>query len=420
MTSTQSEARRRMYRRRRITAGAAAGLVVLALAAGGYVWAAAAAPLPDLQPTLDVSAELQFDADQSAAQAVVDQQFEPTAIGWAHDDEVWSNDDTSYSLASVSKLLTVLVALEAQPLEPGADGPTYVWTAEDQQRQNDFLAMQGVAYPITVGTEITLRQMLQFIFLPSSNDYAEAYAYRVFGDNETFLEAVEQFTEKHGLHSMTLVEPTGMDMRNQSNAADLVRLARLAIDNPTVREFNGMKYAEMPWGIGTLENTNPLLGEMPGVIGVKTGALLGYNLIVAQEFDALGREVINIAVTLDRDSKEARAESGWVMLNDMATLPQHHELVAEGERIGTVTTWLGDEVPIVTAGAADTVLLPGEEAVRTHELGTIAPGPTGSRVGEVTLSAPSGSTEIALVTTEPIEEPDLWWRLTHPATVFAW
>lgn len=420
--------RRRFSARRRRRLAITVVILALLVAAGGYVAAAATAPLPELRAVLAVEAETQIDADSSGAEAAVASQDLPTAIGWADGEQVWSNDDTAYPLASVSKLITVLVCMEAQPLEPGADGPTYVWTEADVQRQNEYLAMEGVAYPIPVGTEITLRQMLQFIFLPSSNDYAAAYAYWVFGDNDAFLAAVEEWKAKHGLESLSFVEPTGMDEGNRANAADLVRIARLALQNPTTLEFTGMQSAEMPWGIGLIENTNPLLGEVPGVIGIKTGALgvVGYNFVLAQQADAFGREIVNISVTLARPTKEDRAASGREMLGLMAPLPQEVEVVAEGERVGSVTTWTGETVDLVTAAGAGVVLLPGEAARRTIEqLGPVTAGAAGGTAGTVRIAAPAGAVSgeagpVAVVTTAPIREPDLMWRLTHPAEVFGW
>lgn len=406
-----------MIRRRRRTAGIVVLLILLAVA---YVAACALAPMPAMRTDLTAEPERQLAADAAPAAAAVEAQTLPTAIGWASGEEVWSNDDTAYALGSVSKLITVLVAMEAQPLEPGADGPTYTWTAADRERQNYYLSLNGVAYPIPVGTEITLREMLQFIFLPSSNDYAAAYAYWVFGDNDTFVAAVDDFAARHGLESLTLVEPTGMDDGNRASAADLVRIARLAIDNPTIREFNGMQSAVMPWGVGLIENTNPLLGVVPGVIGVKTGMLstVGYNLIAAQEADAFGRSITNISVTLARPSSQARAESGLEMLTLMANMPQQIEVVAAGEEVGTVVTPSGESVRLMTVESAHAVLLPGETAARTIELTSVAPGPAGSSAGVVRVTSPDGEFTVPVVTAGEVVEPDLWWRLTNPLTLW--
>ncbi len=412
-----------MLRRRRQVVGVlATGVTLALLTVGGYTAAVALTPLPELTPTLTVDTTQHVTVDPGSAAAVVAAQSLPTAIGWADGEEVWSNDETAYPLASVSKLITVLVCMEEQPLEPGADGPTYTWTAADRARQDEYLAVNGVAYPIPVGTEITLRQMLQFIFLPSSNDYAAAYAYWTFGDNDTFLAAVEKFKQKHGLTSVNFVEPTGMNEENRANAADLVRVARIAIENPTVREFNGMRSAVMPWGVGLIENTNPLLGEVPGVIGVKTGALgaVGYNFVLAQQVDAFGREVTHISVTLARPTKEARAQSGRDMLAALAPLPQQVPLLSANTAIGTVRTWQGEAVQLVTTADAAAVLVPGESATVELTLNPIEPAAAGVTVGEWIVDTPTGEQRIPVATTTEIVQPDLWWRLANPGMVFGW
>ena len=417
MTTARMSARRLRTRSRPFTV-ALVSFLTLALAAGGYTWAVAATELPALHAELSVQPVATFTTTDESAQAAVDTQAEPTAIGWTDNNSVWSNDDATYPIASLVKVVTVLVGLGEQPLEAGADGPSYVWSTQDRQRQNEILAMLGVAQPVPVGTELTMRQMLQLAMLPSSNDFAEAYAYWVFGDNETFLAAVDRFKAEHGLDSLTIVEPTGLDARNQATAADMVRLARIALQHPTLVELSSTESVELPWGVGLIENTNPLLGTVPGVIGVKTGALGGYNLMLAQEAEVLGRPVINISVTLQRPTKLARAESGQVMLAAMAELPQLHAVAVEGQQVGTVTTWEGTTVQLVTQASVDTVLLPAELATRTIDIGGVKAVESGQQVGQIVVDSPAGDGEVAIVTATAIEEPGLWWRLTHPGIVF--
>lgn len=431
----QARARARASRRRRATVTFT--VLALLLAAGGYTAAAASAPLPALLVTLSNGAgagadiETEISAVSAGAQAIVDERPLPTAIGWAHGTEVWANDGAAYPIASIVKLVTALVTLEAEPLAPGTNGPIYTWTAEDRERQDEYVAMMGIAHPIPVGTELTVRDMLTLMLLPSSNDFAAAFAYRVFGDNESFLAAVERFSAQHGLTSLTVVEPTGLDEGNRASAADLVRIARLALQNPTIREFTSMQSVEMPWGIGTIENTNPLLGEMPGVVGLKTGTLeaAGYNLVVAQETNVHGRDLVKISVTLARPDQWERAESGRIVLSAMDDLPQLVDLVAAGENIGSIVTWQGETVPLITAGAAAVTLLPGEGTQRSIELGSglgsglgvgLGSGPAGTPVGDVVITAPEEVASVPIVTTDPIIEPDLWWRLTHPHELFGW
>lgn len=391
---------------------------VLLVGAGGYVAAAAAAPLPPAMLQSEAEQSLTLTADTAAAQAAVDSRELPTAIGWLDGEEVWTNDETAYPLASISKLITVLVAQEAQPLAPGEAGPTYTWTEADRERQEYYLSLDGVAYPVPVGTEMTLREMLTLIFLPSANDFAAAYAYSVFGDNEGFVAAVNDWADRHGLESLEFVEPTGMDEGNRANPADLIRIGRMALANPTIAEFTRTQSAVMPWGIGLVENTNPLLGELPGMLGVKTGrsASAGFNFLAAQESTADGREVVKMSVTLARPSIAARAQSGRDMLAALESLPERTQIVVDGERIGTLVAPDGSSVELVAAGEASTTLLPGESATRSVKLNSAAA--SGSEFGEITVDTPSGDTVVPIRGAGTLTEPDLWWRITHPHVLF--
>ena len=408
MSHARPTSARRTSRSRKLLTRFVPLLLVLGL--GAYVGACAIAPLPE--PTLSLSAPetATIAADVSAPQAVVDAQSFPTAVGWLDDDDVWSNDDRSHPIASITKLVTVLVCLEEKPLAPGTDGPGYVWTAADRARQDVYLGMDGVAYPIPVGTEITLRQMLQLILLPSANDFAAAYAYWTFGDNDAFIAAVDAWKAKHGLESLTLVEPSGMDERNAATPADLVRIARLALQNPAVAEFTKMPSAVLPWGIGLVANTNPLLAEVPGVIGLKTGSLLaiGYNLLLAQKVALGDREVVRISATLLRPSPSARAQSGRDVLAALDTLSQEIPAIELGQHIGTLTGIDGAVVDLFADSSANVTLLPGEEAVIAVDRGASL----------VSVSSPGGNASIPIRQSGPLAEPDLWWRITHPFALF--
>lgn len=409
MTTTQAAARR-PSRGRRIATRLIPLLIVLGL--GSYVAACALAPLPEPELRLEVAETEVIEADESSTQAAVDSQPLPTAVGWLDGDKAWANDDNVYSLASLSKLITVLVGIEEQPLEPGADGPVYTWTQHDRERQDYYISLDGVAFPIEVGTKITMRQMLTFIFLPSSNDYAEAYANWVFGDNETFLAAVEDWKERHGFDSLEFVEPTGMDEGNKANVTDLLSIARMVLENPTLAEFTGTASAEMPWGIGVIENTNPLLTTEPDIIGVKTGRSLsaGFNFIAAQRAEAGDREIVKMSVTLGRGSVEERAQSGRDMLALIDPLPQQVEVTTEGEQVGTLTSVDGQVVRLLVSESTSVWLLPGEAATRTV---------SASRDGSsISIEAPGVQSDVLIHHEGEITEPDLWWRLTNPGLLF--
>lgn len=405
-------------RRRALTFALCAALLL----GGGYVTAVAFAPTPDPQLTIaePFAGDTELVRDPAPAQAVVDAQSLPTAIGWQHTDTIFSNDDTAYPLASLSKLVTVLVAQEARPLLPGSDGETYTWTAADRELQEYYLSLDGVAYPIPVGTQITTRQMMQFIFLPSSNDYATAYAYSIFGDNETFLAAVHDWADRHGLDSLEFVEPSGMDEDNRANAADLLRIGKLVLADPALAEFTGTPAASMPWGVGVVENTNPLLSELPGMIGVKTGrsSSAGFNYIAAQEVQLAGRDLVQMSVTLARPSSAARAQSGRDMLAALVSLPGAQSVVTAGDPVATLTDWRGDSVTLSATETVSPVLTPGESVTAALQLAPASQRGAGGDFGELVIRSAAGEQRVPLAADGTLPEVSVWWKLAHPVQLW--
>ncbi|GAA1626964.1 D-alanyl-D-alanine carboxypeptidase family protein [Leucobacter chromiireducens] len=407
-------------------AGGIAGAILLG--AGGYTAACALTPLPAprIAPTdhaeWDAAAAASAELATATVADLVAAQPGPAAVGWQDSEAVWSTDETPRPIASISKLVTVLIGLERAPLAPGEDGPVHVWTAADASRQQAYLADDGIAFPIPVGTEVTTRQMLTLALLPSANDFAAAYAAMTVGDDAAFAAAVSEWAERHGLATLSLAEPTGMDEANVASAADVVRIGRLALANPTLAEFTRMPSAELPWGIGTVENTNPLLTQLPGTVGLKTGrsSVAGYNLVAAQETTASGRPAVKIAAVLGRDSGSERARHTSALLTGMDSAAQPLPLVLPQDLVGTAVTVDGHTVELVADGSASTVLFPGERATRTVELTPISTGAEGQRAGTIQLSAPTGDAAVPVITATTIREPDLWWRVTHPALVFGW
>ncbi len=405
-----------MYLRRRLAVGTIALLALL----GAYCAIVAAAALPELEASLEPGIETttDFAADPALAQAAVDAQSLPAATGWLQGEEVWSNDEGSYRIASMTKLITVLVGLEAAPVEPGTAGPVYTLTEADAALVDEVLAQDGTFAPAPVGLELTTRQILDLILVPSANNYAISYARSVFGSDEAFLAAADDWLARNGLASVHIEEAAGLSDNNVATPADIVRLARIALANPLVAEIVSQSRIEIP-ELGEITTTNRLLGD-PGVIGLKTGTTFpnGYSLVAAQHETFGERDLVAIAVTMDRPDSDARAADTRAVLAAMATTGQQVQLAEHGARIGTVTTWTGTEVPLLVDGDLSTVIVPPEHATRTIELGKITIGPKGAKAGEIGAKLPTGDEKVAIVTGAEIAEPGFAWRFSHPGELF--
>ena len=410
---------------RRGPIGCCIAVLVVLLLAGAYTLACALAPVP--APTLAFAQEANgrtVTIGGEGIQAAVDAEAAGSAAGWAAGDEVWANDDQVRPIASISKLVTALVCLEAQPVEPGTDGPVHVWSAEDAARTAGYKELDGVAFDIPVGSEMTTRQMLQMMLLPSANDVAAAYAVSVFGSTDAFVAAAEDWRQRNGLESLRILEPTGMDEGNVASAADVVRLGRLAIANPLIAEITALRAADMPWGVGTVTNTNPLLTGDNTVVGLKTGrsSEAGYNLVAAQRLVRGERELFAISAALGRASDHARANDAEELLRALGSSATNTPLLQKDETVGTLTTADGVEIAITATAAASTTLLPGETASLAIEPAALGSedAEAGAVAGTARLTGPAGEVvaEVPVVTASAIAEPGLWWRLTHPFVLF--
>lgn len=416
-TSTRTPAAR-PDSRRGLKIGLSAALV--AALAGGYVAACAVAPMPDLEPRLSVDAEQTYRPDpEVSARRTVNQQQKPTALGWAGESGAWSNDfDTPRQIASITKLVTVLVCLDAKPVEAGSDGPSYALTEQDAEIRRTVLESDGVVADVPVGRKLTTRQFIELALLPSANNYAISYARHVFGTNAGFQKAVGEWIAKHGLKTLRVTEPSGLSEENVASATELVEIGRLALADPLVAEVVAEPWADIP-GIGPIANSNPLIGDA-NVIGLKTGTLSssGYNLLVARKDRVGDREAVTIAAVLGRPSAAARAKDARAVLRDAPKAFAEVALVDQDSKIGTVRTWQGETVELRAARPASAVLLPDETASRKVRVGTLGAGAAGRTVGTILTEAPTGKSSVPVVTSRAIAKPDLWWRVTHPATVF--
>src|SRR5690606_27954228 len=124
-------------------------------------------------------------------------------------------------------------------------------------------------------------QLLQGTLLGSANNYIDHLAREIWGSDEQFARAAEVWLAERGLSDIRIVTPSGFDEGNVATPEALLRLGERAMQNPVFAEIVGQTGAEIP-GAGWVENTNGMLAD-PGVVGIKTGSLVGYNLLTAKD-----------------------------------------------------------------------------------------------------------------------------------------
>ena len=124
--------------------------------------------------------------------------------------------------------------------------------------------------PIAAGEQLTERQALQALLLPSANNIAAVLARWDAGSTERFVARMNATARSLGMTHTRYTDPSGYDAATVSTAVDQVRIVDRAMRLPVFASIVATPSATLPVA-GTVHNTNALLGH-DGFVGVKTGS----------------------------------------------------------------------------------------------------------------------------------------------------
>src|ERR671923_31059 len=123
---------------------------------------------------------------------------------------------------------------------------------------------------IAAGEQLTERQALQALLLPSANNIAAVLALWDAGSPDRFVARMNATARSLGMTHTRYTDPSGYDDATVSTAADQVRIVDRAMRLPVFASIVATPSATLPVA-GTVHNTNTLLGHN-GFVGVKTGS----------------------------------------------------------------------------------------------------------------------------------------------------
>jgi D-alanyl-D-alanine carboxypeptidase (penicillin-binding protein 5/6) len=410
-------------RRRRIRAAVIVAVVfaIVLAAAGGYVGWALTAPLaaptetsqtPAVSPPAAAAIALPVEGVSAVSVAGADGYLGPNASG------VWMTAGTGEPrpIASITKLITALVVLDAKPLATADDpGPTITFDKAAHDLYDEYYVLGATIAPMPTGTSMSLRDALATMLIPSASNYAEAISTWAFGSQSAFVGAARRWLAANGLSATTVVEPTGISPRNTSTPSDLIAIGKLAAANPTVARIVAAPSVSVP-GHGLMFNTNGLLGSA-GITGLKTGNLgeNSYNLLYSASLDVGTAERLTvIGVTLGGSSRESVNTQVLTLLSSIRNGFHEVPLAQSGQEVGSYTTAWGSTARIVVA--QDAAIFTWSDTPITTTMQTTAPETfrDGEVVGSITWTAGPHTTTVPLEVDGSIIPPTAWWRLTHP------
>ncbi|WP_438353687.1 D-alanyl-D-alanine carboxypeptidase family protein [Microbacterium sp. CJ88] len=406
--------------RRRWAGGITAFVLVAILATGrGYVaWALNAplrSPLATVRPpTATAGPPVAIAVPLQGASALSiqgsDAYFSPDiAATWAN------GGNEPRSIASITKLVTALVVLDAHPLAAGEAGPTLTFGKADHDLYDRYYVEGATIAAMPTGTTMSQRDALAIMLVPSASNYAEAVARWAFGSIGGYADAARRWLDANGLAGTTIVEPTGVSSRNASTPADLLAIARLAAAHPVVAAIAGTSTVQGAEG-EPLYNTNALLGTS-GITGLKTGNLGegSFAMLYTATLPSGAGDRIDVTGVILGGATRDSVNTTVVRLLDSIRAGFHTVPVAvRGTPVGTFTTAWGATADLVIG--ADVELFTWSDTPIAVTMDTRPPQDytDGEQVGTVTYTAGPHSVSVPLVVQGTIAPPTEWWRLTHP------
>jgi serine-type D-Ala-D-Ala carboxypeptidase (penicillin-binding protein 5/6) len=181
-----------------------------------------------------------------------------------------SPNQQAAAIASVAKVMTAYLVLRDHPLGPAQDGPTITLTAADVADTDRRRRHDESVVSIAAGEQLTERQALQALLLPSANNIAAVLARWDAGSTDRFVARMNATARSLAMTHTRYTDPSGYDDATVSTAADQVRIVDRAMGLPMFASIVATPSATLPVA-GTVHNTNTLLGHN-GFVGVKTGS----------------------------------------------------------------------------------------------------------------------------------------------------
>lgn len=171
-------------------------------------------------------------------------------------------------IASLAKVMTAYLTLKRHPLSGARDGFTITISATQAQDEAQDAAENQSGVAVAAGEQLTERQLLEGLLIPSGNDIARILAADVAGSETSFVAEMNAEARALGMGHTAYTDPSGFDPGTVSTAADQLRVFQAAMRFTVFRQIVSMPSVTLPVA-GTVTNYNPLIAE--GYAG-KTGS----------------------------------------------------------------------------------------------------------------------------------------------------
>ncbi len=254
------------------------------------------------------------------------------------------NADERREVASITKLMTALLVLEA--LERGD-----VQLSDSVQVSQTAAAMKGSQALLDANATYSLEDLLRTTIMASANDSAVALAEYLCGSEEAFVNRMNARARELGMVNTCYVNCTGYPKAGQyTTARDVCTLCCEVAKHPLYTQYSSVWIDKLnhPGGrVTDLTNTNRLVRFYKGCDGFKTGSTDAAKYCLAATAEKNGMRLV--AIVLGTPVSQTRFDEARAMLDYGSASYQRVTVANKGDL-------LGESLPI-HGGAADTVEL---------------------------------------------------------------
>ena len=302
--------------------------------------------------------------------------------------------------ASMSKLMVYYLVFER--IQDGRLSLDDEFTVSEHAWRTGGAGTDGSTMFLDLGSRVRVEDLIRGAVVQSGNDACIVLAEGIAGTEGAFADMMTARARELGLNQSTFANATGLDHPEQRmSAADIGLLSTLIIER--FPEFYPIfSEPEFTWNGIRQFNRNPLMREIPGADGVKTGHLSasGYGLAGSAERDGERRVIVLQGMESEAVRRQEGARVMRAAFNDFEAV----QFVEAGAQVGTADVWLGvtETVPLVVSegfSAGLHVSSKGSLSAVVQYTGPIeAPVTEGDVIGELVLTADGMATQRLPVT----------------------
>ncbi len=253
--------------------------------------------------------------------------FNSVLVGDADTGEVLfsASSGRAFPVASLSKLMTYLLVSEA--VRDGRVGADDLVTISQEAARISRSEDGTVGMGLSANSVYPLSELLGVMLVASSNEAAQALAEHVAGDADTFVGMMNDRADQLGLRFTHFYTPSGLPsysrrglpakLQNRMSAMDLFRLSQyLLVYFPEITEITSQKRVKFEALQYETYNSNPLLFNLEGVNGLKTGSTnkAGYCLVASLPVTVGEQTHTLVVVVLGSEAAGPRGQAAELLL----------------------------------------------------------------------------------------------------------